>query len=920
MSTRGREPQAPRLWWATRLTPLLGVLLVACPVLPASTRATRAAVHAQEHAQAGSGQPVLHMTPVPGEYLTTVTVDTRAGHVFIGNLGSGNDQNVGLGSVAMLDAASGRFVRTTTVGPYPHAAILSAATGRLFVLNWGPGSTYGGQVPTTPGSISVLDTATGLLVDTVPLAVSPLTAVVAPREGRVFVTATPGAVLVLDTRDGRLLRTLRLGGALKAPAVDERTGHVFVVVDQPTKYEDEFTDSSPRSVVAMLDARTGAVLHQVTVRGGALRPAVDTQTGRVFVAHDGGKAVTMLDARSGSVLRVVTLPEVAWPAVVDEADGRVFVPSRAGVKTLDARTGRLLATAPAYGYDAVLAQRAGRLFLRGVGGIDVVDARTGAFVRTLYLGQGMKHPVVDEAAGRVLVTNDGRQELNVLDARTGAVIARFPLPSGPASTAMDPAIGRAFVALRSAVVAFLDPATIALPPGTITVGYEPRAVAILERTHRAFVLNNGGYPGRDDPARDSLGSVTVLDTASGVVLRHVLVGSRPVALLADAITNRIFTLTESPNCAVPRALLSVLDGTSGVLLATRVLSGTASLLGVLAGGGEVVTLRESCAGEVQQALVLDGHSGAVRRVFSPLPPVLGTTALLPALGRLAINPVGSTVGDTLSLFATATSALVAHVGLGAGCGYDTLIPAEQLGRLYIFCLYPGRLIALDARTGRILRTVAVPSSTVRIAVDQQAGHLLVAIDEGYYVGATFIARVSVALYDARTLRRLTSAPIGALPSSLMVVSGAARALALSGRTVTTLDTRTGTALATITTTVSSRGYVYEPSMVASIRLGRVYLRSQVAATVDVLDLSSGALLSQLPVGVPDPSGCCQLPLLALDRHTGYLFSVNTLGDSVTMVPTAASPAAAGSPVGAVMRRTRRRSSCETTGRSSEAVG
>src|SRR5918912_625156 len=81
----------------------------------------------------------------------------------------------------------------------------------------------------------MVDAASGRIVRTVPLALPPRAIAVDPRRGRVvvltseeFVPAAPaGQVQVLDGRTGRLLHTAPVGADATALALDERTGKVF---------------------------------------------------------------------------------------------------------------------------------------------------------------------------------------------------------------------------------------------------------------------------------------------------------------------------------------------------------------------------------------------------------------------------------------------------------------------------------------------------------------------------------------------------------------------------------------------------------------------------------------------------------------------------------------------------------------------
>src|SRR5436309_9856430 len=87
---------------------------------------------------------------------------------------------------------------------------------------------------------------------------------------------------------------------------------------------------------------------------------------------------------------------------------------------------------------------------------------------------------------------------------------------------------------------------------TIAVAASPDAVAVDERTGRAFVLSVG----------DGHGRVSVLDAGSGRLLRTVAVGISPVAVAVDERTNRVVVVNAGSGT------LSLLDARSGIVLHT----------------------------------------------------------------------------------------------------------------------------------------------------------------------------------------------------------------------------------------------------------------------------------------------------------------------------------------------------------------
>jgi DNA-binding beta-propeller fold protein YncE len=183
-------------------------------------------------------------------------VDTRTGHVFVANDGdSATTLDNGLGgSVSMLDARSGRVLRTILVGRDPATVVAGEPTGRVFVVHGRPGH-RGYFIDNGSSGTDVLDARSGARLRTAAVGASPADDIgaaiythlvaVDPRTGHAFVidrpavdrkgTSTRGSVSVLDARSGRVLRRIPVGTAPMALAVDETTTRLFVVNEDPER-------------------------------------------------------------------------------------------------------------------------------------------------------------------------------------------------------------------------------------------------------------------------------------------------------------------------------------------------------------------------------------------------------------------------------------------------------------------------------------------------------------------------------------------------------------------------------------------------------------------------------------------------------------------------------------------------------------
>lgn len=361
----------------------------------------------------------------------------------------------GLPWVAPMTSASAQAVN---VGPNASAIALDPRRGRAFV-------TSDGSAPDiSVGHVSVLDIHSRALVQTTPVGRGVHTIVADPLDRRIFViNAThsgANSVDVLDADSGAILRSIPIQGVAASAAADvqRKRRHLFV-------------SATMGNTVSMYDTRTGVLLHRVVVGSGPDAMAVDGRAGHVFVVNTGSGTVSELDAVSGSVVRTIAVGESLMRIAVDAATNHVFVTNIIGrsVFMFDARNGRMLGTSVINGtpQDIVVDTRSRHVFVltqgadpAGPGSVTMLNATTGRPLHTTPVGIAPTVLAVDERLGIVIVATVGRL------GRDGNPIDR----------------GHAYVLdTRSGQVM-----------QTVTVGVAPFAVAIDERSHRAFVVNAGG--------------------------------------------------------------------------------------------------------------------------------------------------------------------------------------------------------------------------------------------------------------------------------------------------------------------------------------------------------------------------------------------------------------------------------------------
>lgn len=361
-----------------------------------------------------------------------VALDTQTGLTFVATAGAGAREP---GQVSLLATATGVLLRTVSVGLDPTALAVDERAGRVLVVNH------------QSGSVSVLDARSGRRIATVPVGLLPRAVAVDERRGCALIVSDVGRVSLLDTRRATVLRAVAVGLSAWDVAVDEGSGHAVVVGTRLDRA------GQLRGSVSLLDVATGRVLYQVAVGLLPRSVVLDTWRGRAVVFNADNPSMGVLDTRRGLLLRTIHLSPPPAAAGVDEPSGRVFVLSdaAASLRVLAATTGQLLAT-------VAVGPNAGPALTRPPGDQAAVPDRRDGPASMLYTVADDPPGAllaVDGWRGRVIVASTSpaaratlampARQVSVVDARSGAVLRTIPFDGAPVAVAVDELRGRAVV-------------------------------------------------------------------------------------------------------------------------------------------------------------------------------------------------------------------------------------------------------------------------------------------------------------------------------------------------------------------------------------------------------------------------------------------------------------------------------------------
>jgi len=350
---------------------------------------------------------------------------------------------------------------------------------------------------------------------------------------------------------------------------------------------------------------------------------------------------------------------------------------------------------------------------------------------------------------------------------------------------------------------------------TLNIGAWPPVVAVAESTGHAFVLDDGD------------GAVSMLDTATGRILRTVHAGKLVKAAAIDEQTKRVFLLNavcphDPSECLGRSGSVSTLDATTGTLLRTT----PVGVYPYLAAVNE----------RANRLFVVNAGAGHTRDYGS-------------------VSMLDATTGALLRTVSTVTS----PVGLAVDA---------QTNRVFICNTFSaGTLSVLDATTGVLLRTVPAEAAPGTLVVDQPTRRVFLAA-----MKSDGSRDLLLDVFDAATGALLRTVPYGGVVGGSVAMAvdertGHVFAVNARERRVSMIDGRTGTVLRTVMLSRPPWVITIDPQTTHAFVLtrGKDSDLNPPGASVAVLDMHSGRLLRTVDLG-NYYSGA-----LAVDRRRGHVF-------------------------------------------------
>ena len=325
-----------------------------------------------------------------------------------------------------------------------------------------------------------------------------------------------GKAYVADQGDGTVSAITTATGEVSAtiPVGTSNAGWPLRVAITPDGKHAYVTGGS-NGTVSVIDTATDVVSATIDVGGGPVGVAITPDGRRAYVTNSSDPTVSVIDTATDSVSATIDVGGGLGVAITpDGKHAYVTGGSNGTVSVIETATGAVSASIDVGG---------------GLGVAITPDGRH-AYVTGTGFHADTSAPLPDPL--------QAPDHVSVIDTATGVVSATIPVGPNPGDVAITPDGQHVYVIDHPTggglgTVSVIDTATgqvsATVSPGRL----DPQAVAITPDGKYAYVAGPDEYsylPGKEDPAPDPLpirGSVSVIDTATGVASATIPVGKSP---------------------------------------------------------------------------------------------------------------------------------------------------------------------------------------------------------------------------------------------------------------------------------------------------------------------------------------------------------------------------------------------------------
>jgi uncharacterized protein (TIGR03118 family) len=287
--------------------------------------------------------------------------------------------NASSSSVSVIDTATNTVIDTIVVGNRPVAVAFTPNGTRAYVAN------------SDSNSVSVIDTATKTVIATVGLESFPQGLAITPDGSRVYVANTfSNSVSVIDTGSNTVIATIGVGVDPDGVAITPNGSRAYVA-------------NAGSNSVSVIDTATNTVTDTVEVGVGDLWLAITPDGSRAYVTNSGSNSVSVIDLATNTVTATVEMFQPGGDAITPDGT-RVYVANSSA----------------------------------NFGSVSVVDTGTNTVIATVEVGPNAQQVAITPDGTRAYVTSFASNSVFVIDTATNTVSATVGVGANPVGVAISP--------------------------------------------------------------------------------------------------------------------------------------------------------------------------------------------------------------------------------------------------------------------------------------------------------------------------------------------------------------------------------------------------------------------------------------------------------------------------------------------------
>jgi YVTN family beta-propeller protein len=278
----------------------------------------------------------------------------------------------------------------------------------VYVTNYGDGSSNSNNEAAGANKVSIIDTSTNKVIDTVSVSRKPLAITYNPSNNHVYVANTGSdTVSVIDTsRNNNIISNIAIGhfpgNSSSGLAYNSNNGNIYV--------SNIGSDS-----VSEIDASTNAVTSTIKQLFNPAGVAYDHVNSHVYITNKEANTVSVIDTSRNNKV-IATIPVGKYPSAIifDSDNGHVYVANTGSDNFRDT--------------------------------ISVIDTSINKVIATISVGNGPNGITLDSSSGKIYVTNTFSNNISVIDDSENKVITTISVGTNPYGIVYNPSNHHIYVA------------------------------------------------------------------------------------------------------------------------------------------------------------------------------------------------------------------------------------------------------------------------------------------------------------------------------------------------------------------------------------------------------------------------------------------------------------------------------------------